>query len=292
MSHAKAVSLVRSGLVVAVAALFAACSAGAGAPALSSVPRTMPSLDNDRAQMQTDIEDSRVATLRDRMAALKDEKAEAEAAKSRDITINDAPTGPTNVSMPVHQDMKLAAQVDNPTPQIREMLSDSATQAAAAMTGLREMAAPTPPAAPAAAPQQPAYPAPASTPEEVKRKLADVFVSRDSYTHYLGAISFANGQRELTQKQLTELANMVERLLKKDAKGMFIVQGFSSVDKNRTPQTDLANLRLSLRRAEVVRDALIFMGVDRENIHLEAHGIDNPHNLPQPNRRAVVWFHQ
>lgn len=264
---------------------------------LSSVPETMPSLDNDRAQMETDIQQSRVQVLKERMAALKDEKAAEAEQAVRDVTINDAPDGPTKVNVPVQPDVQVSAQVDNPADKVKNVLAQTSGHAASAFAGMKELAATEEMPIPAAGDNEAEVaeaprPAPASSPEEVKRKLADVFVSRDTYSHYLGAIMFANGQKELTQKQMGELSTMVERLLKKNAKGTYVVQGFSSFDKNRTTQSDFANLKLSLKRAEVVRDALVFMGVNRENIHLEAHGIDNPYNLEQPNRRALVWFQQ
>ncbi len=282
----------RFGLAVTVLLALSACSSGLG-PSLSSVPATMPSLDNDRAQIESDIQDSRVSTLRDRMKAMKEGTTE-------DLTINDAPDTPTALTAPIKQGVSVKAQAENPTQKVTETVSDTAQKASAAFEGFKTMAAEPEPveeiitevAEAAPAPTAPAYPAPASTQEEVKRKLADVFVSRDTYSHYLGAIKFSNGQREMTQKDMATLSTMVERLLQKNAKGMFVVQGFSSFDKNRTSQSDFANLKLSLKRAEVVRDALVFMGVERENIHLEAHGIDNPYNLEQPNRRALLWFQQ
>ncbi len=105
--------------------------------------------------------------------------------------------------------------------------------------------------------------------------LASLFISSAAFAQTgpldgtsLAAISFRSGSTRLTDSERSELRTAA-RWHAQHPDSILIVEGHSAREGSWT-----RNLRVSQRRTEVVRDALVAAGADRTRIVLAAHGDD------------------
>lgn len=269
-----------------------------GSIPLSSVPSTIPSLDNDRAQMDDQINAKRVASLKQRVDAFKttgDPEAPVEtkapvvpvAAEPAPMPtpVAEVPPAPEPTVPPPAAEPKVSMSVSgNPSKVVQEVAAVFPTAPAVAQT----------PSAPPLAPEPaPAMPAPtvAPLPEKAPLVLRPLPpVAESTRIASLGEVTFRVGSAKLSQQDLSRLADMIRHLENIQAQGTYVVEGYASVDPS--PKRAFANATLAYDRARAVADALIFLGVDAERISVHGRSTQNPYNDGSANRRAVVWFKQ
>ena len=256
-------------LLSAAAALLVACASNGDGPALSSVPEKIPSLENDQAKQaeEAPATDGRADELRARIAEMKAKVAAVDpTAKPTDAKPAEAST---------------AAPETQPTAP--ETKPAEATPAPVAVDGEKK---------PQPAPEQAAEATPTSQPTPQPAPAEVPVPAEDHMRFYLGEIKFLQNSVRLGTNDLTALDTMINPILQKDIKGTFVVEGFSSENKTRTDEADVTNLMVSVKRAEVVRDALIAQGVPADRIEVRGLGTANPYGMNGSNRRAVIWLNQ
>ena len=104
-----------------------------------------------------------------------------------------------------------------------------------------------------------------------------------------GDISFANGSMSLSEGDKFKL-KIVTSYLKRNDNVKLILEGFSSKEKNMTARQGLINLRLSVKRAEIVRDYIVTLGIPHNRVRVYGFGATNPHGFEEPNRRVAIWL--
>jgi len=97
---------------------------------------------------------------------------------------------------------------------------------------------------------------------------------------------FMLGKDELTPESRAEAENIYRSFIERQAPEIFIVGHTDTLGSKKH------NLKLSLKRAEKVRQSLIQLGVPAESIHLTGKGeeellIQTPDNTKQPKNRRV-----
>lgn len=289
-------------ILLSTGLLLAACAGNDYGPSIGSVPKGMPSLDNDRAvEQEAEMKAARVEALSRRMDALKEAGEDTSATQAEIIeetiveekveAIEVAAAEPTIERPVINSDpdaiLKRAPQEKGVVTRAKEATRKRTPRAVET----------TAKAKPVVAVEQPTKEVADVRPQEMAASVAakpiDVKLPPlGQFRVYLAEFPFGRGQNKLSGDDLEKLSKVLQPLLDRQVQGTFLVEGYASVDSKRTLKGDLSNLSLSLERATALEESLKFMGVEPGRIRVQALGQTNPHKLPGNKPRAVLWLIQ